>query len=291
MTNVADNMTPQFHHVALAGISFCGSTLLSVMLGGLDGVGNIGESHKLTLNADLLDMAGSDNGAGAADNTDERFVRDCKTCGPECSVFTNAFRVALHRDPTHWYQKIQTQLGCDTLISSDKNHAKLVTHDPDLAMSAVVLFKPPLASCYSFYRKVQNPEYKNHTAFDLARFRQAWFRSYQLFLDDFAVKERKVVLNFEAFCQNPEYHMTRLCDMMDIPFDAKCLTTATPAQHYFGGNQRVNKPYKSGAYGISVQPPEPIALPEDITEKLMQDTELQSLYARLQQEYLRDFGV
>ncbi len=279
--------TPPFHHVALAGISFCGSTLLSVMLGGLEGVGNIGESHKLTLNADLLD---TELVGDATQEINGRFVRDCKTCGPDCSVFPNAFRLALYRDPSNWYQKIHAQLGCKTLLSSDKNHAKLIAHDPSLNMSAIVLFKPPIESCYSFYRKVQSAEYANHTSFDLAYFKRAWLKSYQSFLDSFDVQGVRTVLNFEAFRQSPEHHMRRLCQLIDIPFDENCLQTATPSQHYFGGNRRVNKPYVSGTYAIDIQPPEPVELPESILRDLQDDEALQSLYARLQQHYLADFG-
>ena len=55
-------------HIALGGMSFCGSTVLSYVLGSLPGFCNIGESHWLTDRT----------------KTGERIF--CARCGPTCKV-------------------------------------------------------------------------------------------------------------------------------------------------------------------------------------------------------------
>lgn len=278
------NGNSDFQHIAVAGISFCGSTLLSMMLGSLDGVDNVGESHKLIIN---LDMTSQSPGADNAKSGD--LIKGCKSCGEVCSVYTPKFRFALRENPSDWYGKIARQRGSKTLVSSDKNYQKLVSKDTQLDLDAIILFKSPLNAANSFYRKVVDPSFVNHQTFDLDYVTRSWETSYSNFLNQFENTGKKLFLNFEHFCQSPALHMEILCQHLNLEYSPSCVHGLAQGQHYFGGNVRVNRPYRNKQSTLSIDKRDELILPEEHRQEIMGNDQLALVYQSMMAQYEEQF--
>ena len=274
----------ELHHVAIAGVSYCGSTLLAHLLGSLRGVENVGESHWLTQRRK----------AGA--NVDVDFARDdyekqvhCFSCGSACRVFTKAFRASLAADPANWYHKIAYRLGCRTLVSSEKNYAKLIDKDPLLRMDAVILFKSPVQAWYSNYKKHASKTMS--PARDLDKYLDAWTASYSRLLREFDNQGDKVVLDFEAFCGAPAPHFQRLCACLGLRHDPAVLAHIAPGQHCFGGNVSVNRGLRNAPDTFAVRPLPPVELPDEHLQRIAAHAPSRRVHEALQARYRADFGM
>lgn len=230
-----------FRHIAICGVSFCGSTLMDRLLGSLPGAANISESHWLT-GARLPDgYAPIDFDAPAC-----AALRYCSMCGPGCQTLSMSFRRDLAADATDWYGRIAQRLGTRTLISADKNPPKLVDHDPLMRFDALVLFKSPVQAWMSALRKLP-PD--RDGAFYLRKcedYLALWTDRYQTLLDHFAPQGKVVFAHFDAFVQAPRAGLQSLCRALDIPFDPGVLKAAA-VRHAIGGNPgAVAKLYSAG---------------------------------------------
>lgn len=217
-------------HIAICGVSFCGSTLMDRLLGSLACAANISESHWLT-GARLTD--------GYApidfDAPDSAALRYCSLCGPDCQVLSMPFRRDLAADATDWYGKIADRLGTRTLISADKNPPKLVDHDPLMRFDALVLFKSPVQAWMSTLRKLPADR---DSAFYLRKcedYLALWTDRYRTLLDHFAPQGKIVFVHFDTFVQAPREGLQSLCRALDIPFDPD-VPEATAVRHAIGGN-------------------------------------------------------
>jgi len=274
-----------FRHIAIAGISFCGSTLLSMILGSLKGVHNIGESHKLIVN---LEMTSETPGSDKAQPSE--LIKDCKSCGEVCDIYTLEFRHALRDDPSEWYKKIAAQRGSTVLVSSDKNYQRLISKDPLLNLDAIVLFKSPQSATNSFYRKFIDPKFTAHKSFDFEYVIRAWLNSYKNFLYNFDNTGQKLFLDFEQFQNNPDFHMSALCNFLKLKYDSSCLQTLAKEQHYFGGNSRVNKPYKNNKTDFKISRPDATSLPEKYIDEISNNSELTAIHKELMVRYRDNFS-
>lgn len=243
-----------FRHVAVCGVSFCGSTLLARILGSLPGVANIGESHWLGERR----VDGSTVPA-RPDIEDFALQPHCRSCGPRCQVLDREFRVALLADPRDWYQKIAARLGTRILVSADKNYRKLERLDPELRLDALVLFKDPLHAANSHCRYAILRGAPAPTERDVAEYLERWARSYEHFLDRFAVKGRKVVVSWDRLSTDPERLLPALCDALALTWVPSALREIAPAQHCLGGNALVNRHFRE-TQGLRFEPPREIAL-------------------------------
>ena len=105
--------------IGIAGPSFCGSTLLSFMLGELHGVRAAGETHWLYTRPAWQKSPGMSRGSR------------CTTHGDGCAVFTPSRREQLGSGPSpDWYASLATLLGTDTLVVSDKTPRLYQRHAP-----------------------------------------------------------------------------------------------------------------------------------------------------------------
>jgi len=270
----------EFQHIAIAGISFCGSTLLSMMLGSLEGVDNIGESQKLIVNLETTEDSPDYASSLLADR-----IKPCKTCGPSCLVYAQDFRLALRENQEYWYTKIAHHGKSRILVSSDKNYHNIIRHDPGLKLDSIVLFKSPVTSCNSFYRKFIDPEFDNHSEFNFDRVSLAWLNSYKKFLDHYETNGQKVFLNFDRFSPDPDRHMRLVCEKFGLNYDPACLNSFAEGQHYFGGNRRVNKRYLEHQREHKIVASDQIVLPEEYVKKLEENSEVQDVYQRMMDHY------
>ncbi len=226
----AASMPDDFRHIAICGVSFCGSTLMDNVLGSLPGCASIAESHWLT-GARLSD--------GYApidfDVPDTGALHHCRACGRDCRVLSMEFRRGLGADATDWYARIARRLQTQILISADKNPPKLADHDPLLRFDALVMFKSPVQAWMSALRRLPQDRdaafylHKCETYLDL------WTDRYLTLLDHFAPQGKIVFLYFDAFAQAPRQVLQGLCAALGLTFDAAALETAALC-HAIGGN-------------------------------------------------------
>ena len=235
-------------HVAICGVSYCGSTLMARVLGSLAGAANIGESHWL--------LSRREGGVTVpADPATEEWAAQvhCAGCGEDCAYLTREFRIGLHADRVHWYHRIADRLQTRILISADKNFDKLVALDPLLRLDALILFKSPFDAVYSHFRYRGIKGHPDPSAREVAQYLDKWARSYDALMDRLDVRGRKVCLGWRQFCADPAPHLERACRVLDLPYDGGVLERIDPVQHCLGGNGQVNKGFRRSA-SFQIQP-------------------------------------
>ena len=244
-------------HVAICGVSYCGSTLFARILGSLPGVANIGESHW------LLNRREKGVTVAADPRTEDwKLQVHCSRCGQKCEYLDRDFRVALMADRVHWYHRIAAHLGSDILISADKNHDKIVGADPQLRLDALVLFKSPRWAAYSHFRHRRRKGAAEANAAQVARYLDKWAQAYEALLDRMDVQGDKVALGWADFCTAPAARLEAVCAALGLPFDAGVVERIDPEQHCLGGNVSVNQHFRQDA-SFAVRPPPELTLPPE----------------------------
>lgn len=270
-------------HLAIAGVSYCGSTILSHVLGNMDGVENVGESHRL-----ITQLGSKTHAELDFDRLDDETTSYCQSCGKDCEVYTTEFRKQLQQDPTNWYFKIGERVGAKVLLSSDKNHSKLLAKDPYLRMDTIVLFKSPLQAWYSNYRKINLTEWGSGRVTDIDEYLEKWTQAYLRFDGDFNPQGKKIYLDFEQFCAAPNAHLDRLCQLFDLNFDT--LGEPGSTQHSFGGNRDVNENLKATSDRLTVRKISDVQLPQGHKRHIEKNKKVARIYQQMLKYYQRDFG-
>jgi hypothetical protein len=228
--NVADrtgnvrlrNVSPR--HVVITGVSYCGSTLLGLVLGALPGVANVGESHWLV---EKRRTRSSEQLPTSAEGFEQ-----CMSCGPDCAIVTDALRRRLADRETDFHATLGADYGAEVIVSSDKYPHHVVRLDPRLCNDTVVLFRHPMANWHSHCAR--------HAAFASPKGQRRYFRNwadvYTVLLRYFANTGAKIVLNFEDFAAAPGTMLPRLCGRLSLPYDPDALCYWRKMQHFVGGN-------------------------------------------------------
>jgi len=203
-------------HIAIVGMSFCGSTVLSHVLGALPGVANVGESHWIAT------RRGSGKPIG------------CNACGPNCEVLTQDFLASLADEPADWYQKLAERMGSQTIVSSDKNLNLLQRYDPSLDIDAVYCFRPPVQAYRSYLKSAKLPEGVEPLDFD--RYLWHWIAFYGNANYGYTIKGRKFWVDFAEFAQNPDAELKRLCAKLELSYTPDAVEYWNVVQHGVGGN-------------------------------------------------------
>lgn len=238
----------EFTHVAISGVSFCGSTLLDRVLGGLPGVKSTGESHWLTK---VRAETGYCDAIMSIPLAEARFV-PCTVCGANCDVLSRNFRRSLVADNADWYRKIALRLGTRMLISADKGLRKLMEKDPLLEFSALVVFKSPEQAWRSQLDKLPKDRDAAYYEAECRKYMDVWAKQYGLYLHHFRPQGPVVFLNFDAFTQSPEALLRAVCDRLGLPFDAGVLKRTEPG-HAIGGNARSMKRLRDKDYAVEIE--------------------------------------
>src|SRR5215469_11543837 len=184
-------------HIALGGMSFCGSTVLSYILGSLPAACNIGESHWLT------------------DTTKSGEKIFCARCGPGCKVLDEEFRSLLELDPDNWYRKIAERLETELLVSSDKAPVLLDRLDPGRNYDMIVLYKPPELHTRSHVRFMR----RNGVEPEIGKYLSQWTNFYRRYLESFDIGGTKLFVDTESFYRDPEQALSKICDRLNLEFD------------------------------------------------------------------------
>lgn len=262
-------------HIAICGVSFCGSTLLDRILGSLRGIASIGESHWLTKSYD-----GQNQGALDILSVSRGSAPLCSRCGEACSVLTPEFRTSLLLDPTDWYNKIGSQLGANTLVSADKNMPKLIRNDPLLRLNALVVFKSPLQAWLSKYNKIKSDIESSELEGSFHNYMDVWVKAYRQFLGEFRPNGGKVFLNFDLFCKRPAEQFSKLAQTLRLQDDLNVLRHISIG-HAIGGNSRTIRALRVSAFEIEILPRSDDELPSSHIDWLEERVDATELYAEL----------
>ena len=248
--NIAET-PPEIRHIAISGISFCGSTVLDMLLEGLPGVASIGESIWLTRGWEVAFPFGETSAKG---------VQDCNICGSNCAYLTPNFRTALGLNPVDWYYRIANRLKTKILVSSDKNLPKIVLNEPQLRLTGLAVFKSPKQAWASNYAKVLNtPE----ATFDgMVKFMDVWKSAYSEILHDYKPKGGKVFVNFDRFAEAPESMFRSLVRALDLEYDPIALVSPSTGHSLGGNSNAINRVHKAGHRVSIYKLPDPI-IPAD----------------------------
>ena len=283
--HISDSILPRIRHIAICGMAFCGSTLLDRMLGSIDGVAAIGESHWLTKYYD-----GKAQGPIDITRIQRGTAPMCARCGEDCKFLTPEFRTHLALFPDRWYDKIATQLQTSTLVSADKNMPKLLLHDPLIRFRALIVFKSPAQAWLSKFRKLPAGMGREQTRHEFDTYIDLWVRSYNQFLNGFAPRHGKVFLDFDSFTRNPEKAFRKLLNALDLPFDHSVLQKVK-SRHSIGGNSQTVRSLRSNEDRVNITPRADDELEAEHREWLYERRDAQELFISLRAGGIRLTGV
>jgi tetratricopeptide (TPR) repeat protein len=272
-----------FQHIAICGVSYCGSTLMDRLLGSLPQASSIGESHCLTqvfLKSGREEMR--------FDSSQEEALAVCQTCGETCEVLDFDFRRSLQSDRSHWYRKIAHKLETTTLISSDKNLHKYALQDPRMEFDAIVLFKGPHQAWQSnlkyFPKGESNTYYEEACREYLAR----WVRAYEGFVHDLNPLGRKLYINFELFAKDYAHYYPKLLERLGLNVP-NWRDVPHKAGHALAGNLSVRNVFSAGNNEIDVKPLSRLTIPETHRAIVDADESVKQLHNLLKRLHVQTF--
>jgi len=276
-----DVIEPGTRHIAIAGVSYCGSTLTDRIFAGLEGVASIGESHWLT-------TAVEDRQYKEVDFDTVMLNRGtpCSVCGDACPVLTRDFRTDLIGDKTRWYYKIANQLGTKTLVSADKNYSRFLQLDPLMRFAALVLYKPPVDAWYSQYKKMEQGLDEAVYLERLETYLETWYRSYALFLDHFEPLEGKIFVDFRQLSERPAEIMPKICQALGLSFDPIILERTRPG-HAIGGNSGAMRGLREDDYKVNIRPMGQPELPHSHLRHIRNHDKTRDIFAALEERTIR----
>lgn len=262
-------------HIALCGISYCGSTLLERIFGGIEGAESIGESIYLTQHH------GKDgNKPIKIEKLDYSTANKCSKCGINCRYLTPEFRASLAFNPINWYQQIGDRLECSILISSDKNLPKIIRNDPLLRLDAVVTFKSPIQSWWSYFSKLEEKHRIVEVSDELVKFSQMWIDRYSKLLFDFCPKGKKVFLDFDYFTAYPREYLYEIFERLNLEWSQDLIQRVRPS-HSIGGNGNAVRKLKEADYVLDIECRSDELVPVAHREWLMAHSKMMRLHNAL----------
>jgi hypothetical protein len=268
---------PETRHIAICGVSFCGSTLMDQLLEGIPGVSSIGESVWLTLS--YVEGQPRTRNFSQAHGPG---IQECNHCGQACEFLTPNFRNALGLNPVDWYFRIAERLGTKILVSADKNLPKVVLFDPELRLQALVVFKSPKQAWASNYTKMKAGLSPNAYFEAMMKYMGVWKQAYSNLTHVFNPRDGRVFLDFDRFADAPEAKFRSLTRVLDLEYDPGALAQPGPG-HSIGGNSNAIRRASAAEYRIEVRPLGEAAIPADHAEWIDNQADLTELHAAMRQ--------
>jgi hypothetical protein len=278
---------PDARHIAITGISFCGSTILDLILEGLPGVGSIGESIWLTLG--WIGDGPAPFPFGGTRGTPG--IQACNYCGPDCEYLTTNFRTALGLNPIDWYFRIAERLNTKILVSSEKNLPKIILFEPRLRLTGLVVFKSPKQAWSSNYTKISKNFTTPEQGFDaMVKFMDVWKQAYGEAVNLYRPRDGRVFVDFDRFSNSPAPIFRSLVTALDLKYDPDALVAPSPG-HSLGGNGNAINGVRKGGQRVNIYPlPEP-AIPPDHAAWIDSQPDVNDLHATLRELSAKDLSL
>jgi hypothetical protein len=264
-------------HLAITGVSYCGSTLMERMLGGLPNTVSVGQS------IDLVNRNKKGGGTVRIENFSELDFSSsakCSQCGRECEYLTPEFRTALALNPIDWYQQLGDRFQTDLLVTADKNLPKLIRHDPLLRLDALVMFKSPIQAWYSNMNRPEARFADLPLEARMQRYIEDWRAVYQTLVNDFAPRGKVAFLDFDAFTRDPEPTLRRALEKLDIELDPEVLKKIRPS-HSVGGNGPVVRNLRDDDLEVKIRARKDSLVPKEQRDWINAQEEAMKVHADL----------
>lgn len=173
--------------VGLIGRSYCGSTLLSLLLGSIEGVESVGEPHW------LLD---DPKGRGLCTSHD----------GEPCPTSDPGFLSSLTEE--NLYGRLGMLFGCRTLVSSDKYEGHFQKFVKPGTMDGIICFRAPTSTVWS------DRKHKEFTFLESVNVWTNWYKRVLPWAPGFC---RSVsVVDYDLLALNPGAIMKVLCKRLGL---------------------------------------------------------------------------
>jgi hypothetical protein len=210
---------------AILGISYCGSTLLSLLLGKAEKVFSVGEAHWL--------LQGQPQ---------------CRICTKDCSFYSKDFLNGLNWNNLtgRIARRARDKYGCDIVLYSDKNekfYRQLFNHDkPD---AFILLFKNPkgFVSSYLRHNPTDNPKRRKKYIKEAIRQYEIGYLLNLKYIEE--CNSGFIGIYYDDFILNLPKKMKDICSFLDIKYSTKLtnLKNLPDKIHQIGGNFRVNSDF------------------------------------------------
>lgn len=201
--------------IFIAGAGHSGSTLLGLLLGSHPDAFYAGEAAKTRF---------------LGDEHKPEHKRVCKLCGPECPIWGD-FVVAERPD---LYEQLARKTDAKVVIDSTKN-LKWLTEKTDAVRSGGG--RPALIFLQRDGRAVINSRVRKYPERDVETLIRSWverMRETRAFFDAF--DGPKIIVRYEELATAPVRTLRKICQAVDVPFDAGMLDFASREHHVLGGN-------------------------------------------------------
>lgn len=278
-------------HIAIGGVSYVGSTLLGIILGSVDEVCNIGESHWLT---DVRDpMSNSRVPLLASRIPQEQWLPVCRVCGLSCPMFDKEFRLSLASNPINYYQQIARHVQCTCIVTSDKNAEIYWEQDPLFRFELLLLFKSPEEQIRSHLKRAiehvgaEKADDQLHSSLDSLL--DQWAREYLWHLHIIR-PNRRIVLQWDRFEELPSLHLRALGHLLGLPLSEAILEDLR-VDHVIGGNSAVDVQELASRKAVQVRPSCTPGLSQSIIARIKSHRRAQYVSKLLQSEYRRSFST
>jgi hypothetical protein len=211
--NVGENTT--LDAVMVCGAGHSGSTLLGLILGGMDRAFYVGEGGKIRY---------------LHDPRKPLHKRVCKICGETCPVWSGFHR----RTDKPLYRQVADHTGASILIDTTKDPAWIEERTRELKAAGdgahlVLLLRDGRAVVNSRLRKYPDraPEDEIERWLRQVRAGIALFEAFD------GLKQR---IHYEELSRNPQAVIENLCAAFSLPFDPEMLAYQGKEHHPLGGN-------------------------------------------------------
>ena len=256
-------------HVAVKGAAHNGCTMLACLLGRIEGVGNIGEAHRLT-HCDAVSGARPID----FDLPHSELTPGCHSCGPSCPVLTTAFRRSLQQSPGNWFYKIARQLDTQVLVSVEKNPVNFQNTTPNFESEQLIVFKSPVQSWNSRYRQMLLDNGAAHTSASIEVWAREWVDVYSSYLRDEVNTGVKSFIFFDALCERSKTLFPRLKTQLGLGLKRDTDKT----QHYLIDNTLSSQSQKYSIATARIKPLKPTSLPDRDVRYISAHREIQAVF-------------
>lgn len=217
--------------IGIAGPSFCISTILGYIMGGLPDVQFIGETHWLR------------------ENTNSWRDRCCICKDRECHIFTPELlkrlssAVSCSHNESNWFQIIGQAANAKTIVSSDKatdyyeelgnpDYAIVPYRDPCAWVSGWAVRKLRnlgVIGLRELYPRLSDQEIENGIATLIEQYGRVldWIRAYKL---------AYLTVDMHSFINSPKWTLKQICDALNLEYDGNAIYFWKKAHHSIGGN-------------------------------------------------------
>lgn len=237
--------------VGLVGADFSGSTILSAVLDGLEGVQSVGETHWIVdRNLHCRECCPGDSRC--------MWDKECRChFDPNCPVFTTAILEKLRALPEgqrneSWWKIIGEAAQSSVVISSDKRPSHF--ERLGLPNKYIFTFKDPVAHVFSRAKRMAEADASaisdSHVEAGIA-----WLVTSSAYRVDFLQNCGKeiVLVKNEDFSKRPQRVVTGIARHLGVEPDVRALEYWNHDHHYIGGNFSVRQKASSTSVGHAVR--------------------------------------